>query len=46
MLHAIHMPIAMNPLNTRTAAINVRILFIVLTSFFTRGGTVTNWESR
>jgi hypothetical protein len=33
-LHVIHMPIAMNPLNTRTAATNERICFIVFTSFF------------
>ena len=46
MLQAIHMPIAMNPLNTRPAAINVQIPFIVFTSFFSRGGTATISECR
>jgi hypothetical protein len=45
-LHAIHMPIAMNPLNTRPAAINARIPCIVFTSFFRRGVTVAISKER
>jgi len=45
-LQAIHMPIAAKPVNIRLAATIAGILFIVVTSFFSRGVTGAICECR